>query len=112
MSILIFILIIIFVVLLFKKVKVRVIDYDVKDFFFKYFMLVINNFMDKLLKESKELECILVVKGVISNDGIILLYWIFYIGWFFVIVGSIMFVFFIMFFSMEWGKMKIEMWLV
>lgn len=64
MSILIFILIIIFVVLLFKKVKLCVIDYDVKDFFFKYFMLVINNFMDKLLKESKELECILVVKGV------------------------------------------------
>lgn len=101
----------ILVVSLFKKAKARVIDHDVKDSSLKYSMPVINNFMDKLLKESKELERTLVAKGVISNDGTILPYWTSYIGWFLAIAGSITSAFFIMLFSMEWGKTKTEMWL-
>lgn len=101
----------ILVVSLFKKAKPRVIDHDVKDSSLKYSMPVINSFMDKLLKESKELERTLVAKGVISNDGTILPYWASYLGWFLAIAGSITSAFFIMLFSMEWGKTKTEMWL-
>lgn len=101
----------ILVVTLFKRVKPRVVDHDVKDSSLKCSMPVINTFMDKLLKESKELERTQVAKGVINNDGTILPFWMAYIGWILAIAGSITSACFVMLFSMEWGKTKTEMWL-
>ncbi|XP_061175577.1 uncharacterized protein LOC133184503 [Saccostrea echinata] len=102
---------VILVVTLFKKAKPRVTDYDVKDSSLKYSLPVINSFMDKVLKESKELERTLVAKGVMSKDGTILPFWVTYIAWFLALAGSFTSAFFIMLFSMEWGKTKTEMWL-
>jgi len=99
------------VVLLFRKSKPRTINTDINDPSLKYAIPAIDSVMDKLSKESKELEKTLVAKGIIKLDGTILPFWCGYLAWFLSLAGSAATSFCLILYSMEWGKQKSEMWL-
>ncbi|XP_033737965.1 polycystic kidney disease protein 1-like 2 [Pecten maximus] len=99
------------VVLMFRKSKPRVINQNLQDPSLKYAIPAIDSIAEKMLKESKELEKTLVAKGIIKADGTILPFWCAYIAWFLSLAGTSTVMFFLMLYSMEWGKQKSEMWL-
>lgn len=99
------------VILLFKKSKPRRLDNDIRDPASKYNVPVFGNWMETFMKDSKELEKTLVAKGILDTDETILPFWCVYIAWILVAAASIIPAFFIMLFSMEWGKQKSELWL-
>ncbi|XP_021356998.1 polycystic kidney disease protein 1-like 2 [Mizuhopecten yessoensis] len=99
------------IVLMFRKSKPRTINQNLQDPSLKYAIPAIDSIAEKMLTESKELEKILVAKGIIKADGTILPFWCAYIAWFLSIAGSAVVMFFLMLYSMEWGKQKSEMWL-
>ncbi|KAK3090920.1 hypothetical protein FSP39_015723 [Pinctada imbricata] len=102
---------VLFSIILFKKAKPRKISTDVKDKSLKYAVPVLDNMMDKWLKESKELEQTLVAKGYFGMEVAFLPWWFIIIAWIIAIGGSITAAFFIMLYSMQWGKQKTELWL-
>ncbi|XP_050405684.1 polycystic kidney disease protein 1-like 2 [Patella vulgata] len=69
------------------------------------------NFMREKLEFSQKLEDILVISDNIAIKDAILPTWCVYIGWFLVFVASFLACFFIILYSMEWGKDLSEEWL-
>ncbi|XP_076073747.1 uncharacterized protein LOC143045258 [Mytilus galloprovincialis] len=102
----------ILVILLFKKSKPRKnVSYNIKDSSRKYRVPVLDSWMDRMMAESRELEKALVAKGLFNTDGTIFPYWFQYIAWFLALSGIAACSFFLVLYSVEWGKKKSEVWL-
>jgi len=71
----------------------------------------VRNCFDHFFNECKELEKILISKGMIYTDGLILPFWCTFVAWFLSICGSTVAMSVLMLYSMEWGKQTTEMWL-
>ncbi|KAJ8317990.1 hypothetical protein KUTeg_003081 [Tegillarca granosa] len=91
--------------------KERCLDNDVREQGSKYKVPVFGDWMDTFMKDSKELEKTLVARGILDTDETILPFWCVYIAWILVAIASIIPGFFILLFSMQWGKQKSELWL-
>ncbi|KAJ8307755.1 hypothetical protein KUTeg_014695 [Tegillarca granosa] len=94
-----------------EKSKPRCLDNDVREQGSKYKVPVFGDWMDTFMKDSKELEKTLVARGILDTDETILPFWCVYIAWILVAIASIIPGFFILLFSMQWGKQKSELWL-
>ena len=76
----------------------------------KYKLPFMRNWLEREYKNSLELEKHLVQKGYPSMEGLRLPYWVKYVAWFLVFAIWFLCAFFIMLYSMEWGKNKSEEW--
>ncbi|XP_060576637.1 uncharacterized protein LOC132733957 isoform X2 [Ruditapes philippinarum] len=103
------------VIYLFKLSK-RIIDpnetlFKANDKASRYKIPFMKNWLENEQKRSMELEQHLVQKGLPNMQGFSLPHWCRYVAWFIVIVTSFICAFFIMSFSMQWGKQKSEEWI-
>ncbi|KAL4240289.1 polycystic kidney disease protein 1-like [Mactra antiquata] len=69
-----------------------------------------SSWLEEEQKRSMELERHLVTKGIPTNEGFRFPHAVVYIAWLLVISGSVLSAFFVMLYSMEWGKQKSEEW--
>ncbi|KAL3876145.1 hypothetical protein ACJMK2_034017, partial [Sinanodonta woodiana] len=73
---------------------------------------IIDRWLDIQRKKSIELEKHVIVKGYPTFTGFYLPSWVLYIAWFLTILAVLLSAFFIMLYSMQWGKQKSEEWLI
>ncbi|XP_045214928.2 uncharacterized protein LOC123565009 [Mercenaria mercenaria] len=103
------------VIYLFKLSKVKLDPnatvFQANDKSSRYKIPFMNNWLENEQKRSVELEKHLVQKGLPNNQGFALPHWCRNLAWFIVLVTSFICAFFIMLFSMEWGKQKSEEWI-
>ncbi|KAL3876144.1 hypothetical protein ACJMK2_034016 [Sinanodonta woodiana] len=77
-----------------------------------YKLRIMDKWMNSKKKESIELEKHVIVRGYPTFTGCHLPSWFLYIAWFLSILAVVLSAFFIMLYSMQWGKQKSEEWLL
>lgn len=71
----------------------------------------IDKWLMKRYKQSVELEKKLLATNIVDNDNALLPHWMLYVTWFLVALSWALPAFFILLYSMEWGKQASEEWL-
>ncbi|KAK3599286.1 hypothetical protein CHS0354_028642 [Potamilus streckersoni] len=77
-----------------------------------YKLRIMDKWLDLKRKESVELEKHVIVKGHPTFTGCHLPFWVLNIAWFLNTVSVLLSAFFVILYSMQWGKQKSEEWLL